>query len=375
MTRQLTFSGSSTFIGSESAEGINRRASLRMIAQNATFITPFGDPSIYEQMNDGSDDQDGQNQYNYNFDTPGVLELNLKVKIEPASYASNIVEQCLFTVDDIGCSVKQWAAANPGGKPTVVNDCLIATVIFTGLPEHNDDFGWKTATLKYNGQNIAETKYGVFFPNLDANHPDCDTCSDCPNWFYYWREGGVCGIPKTNCVYDATLPYGGYTLPWQDSIIRLCYGAVEHAEPETHVSIIPDYGSITVKRGGIGIYRVARVIQHEQRHLVIYALFKHLRNLNNGWDAAGNPIQMLNFADDWDDDTMPNDVEVDFMGVATSPNDPDTYGTGRNFGDLEIRCMLLEDSLTIPVYREKDWAYPGCQHILYIKQGMENYEN
>ena len=28
----------------------------------------------------------------------------------------------------------------------------------------------------------------------------------------------------------------------------------------------------------------------------------------------------------------------------------------------EVRCYLRERDNTIPVYPEKDWANPGCQH-------------
>jgi hypothetical protein len=73
---------------------------------------------------------------------------------------------------------------------------LKATALFRGMPAHNSAFGKKKAALLFRGAQCDESDYEVFFPKSARNHPVCSTCANCPNWFYYWREGKVCSIPS-----------------------------------------------------------------------------------------------------------------------------------------------------------------------------------
>jgi len=72
--------------------------------------------------------------------------------------------------------------------------------------------------------------------------------------------------------------------------------------------------------------------------------------------------------DDDDDDEVPDIWEPTLMGIATDPNNPDTYNVGEHYpptatyGDAEIRCQMLETELTFSVFPAKDWANPGSQH-------------
>ena len=158
---------------------------------NIRLVTPAGDP-----VSSPIDSGDGQNEFTYSGGDPGVLTMNLKAVASPKGMALRVKDQCAFTVGAIGDSKMAWGEGNPGGVPAVDGDSLVAKVTFTGLPEHNSDFGKKKAAISYRGEKFAERGYEVFFPKFAKNHPDCATCSGCSNWFYYWREGDVCSIPK-----------------------------------------------------------------------------------------------------------------------------------------------------------------------------------
>ncbi len=321
----------------------------------ATFITPAGDPTTAPQ-----DSGDGQNQFTYSTDTPGVLTVNLKAKVEPTGVAGKAVDRFRFSVDNVAGSITpKWAPENPNGKPTVSGDYLTATVTFTKIPYLNDSFGWKTAKLSYQGttvwQVIATNQYGVFFPKDAKNHPICTrtNCADCPNWFYYWKQGGVCGIP-TSSVFEPGRPKTyGRVIPQKDSIIRLCDLAPGTNQEFIYRSGSITYPSITTGGNGKGIQCVAETIQHENLHLKIYNDFK---SLHNGFD-------------DRDGDWIPNDQEANFADIKTNPDDWDTYriysqGASLQWqGDQDIRCFKAEATLPAnAIFPKKDWANPGCQH-------------
>ena len=60
--------------------------------------------------------------------------------------------------------------------------------------------------------------------------------------------------------------------------------------------------------------------------------------------------------------------EATYLGVATDPDDPDTYGLEKidkeykDYGDNELRCRMIEANHTIPVFPEKDWSDEGSQY-------------
>ena len=336
-----------------------------------TFITPAGDPTNPNEMND---EGEGQNQYTFSNTNPGVLTMNLKVKIEPSGLAEKIAPLCKFTVDNIGAapygSLMQWDPANSNGVPTAVGDYLCATVTFTKLPSYNNSFGWKTVKFWYKYSSIyeelASTKYGVFFPRDEKNHPPCTVkdCGDCPNWFYYWKQGQVCGIPLgTSCIYFYTnrQEIAGFVLPLQDSIIRLCDAASKESKQHTFYSINPSiYPNIDAGRDGKGIFCVYFTVVHEQYHLKIYKDFK----------------SSIGTLKDLDEDWIPNIEEQNgWGGIITDHWTNDTYRVietlklkpDYKFGDQEIRCELAVHKLNPTneinkiVFPEKDWANPGCQ--------------
>ena len=152
------------------------------------LVTPSGDP-----VGAPSDSGDGQNEFTYSTAMPGVLTMNLKARVTPASAARGIANACVFGVESIGDSVMSWRDANPAGCAKASDGTLIATVTFTGLPKNNSDFGRKTASITFGGILCDEKSYEVFFPKNAKNHPLGQ--ADSPNWFYYWQQGNVCSIP------------------------------------------------------------------------------------------------------------------------------------------------------------------------------------
>ena len=315
-----------------------------------SFLQPAGNPVTEPQDSGG-----GQNQFTFTPDSPGTLTMTLMAMVEPAGSALKIAEHLRFEVGDIGNSVMQWHASNPNGKPSVGPDGgMYATVTFTGMPQHNDDFGWKTAKLWMGSTLVASNKYGVFFPKSAANYPGVPTWgTPPPNWFYYWKEGGVCGITD-QCEFHAGMSSWGQVNPEvPNPTIDIGFNAATTNAlytfyPRTDMTLLPavTYPPITVGSGGKGIQSVAETIRHEKYHIQIFQQF------------GISPVTI-----DADQDRIPDIQEViGFMGMLTATNTPNTYLIGGNRGDEEIRCQLNAVNLNFPIFPEKDWANPGCQH-------------
>jgi hypothetical protein len=106
---------------------------------------------------------------------------------------------------------------------------------------------------------------------------------------------------------------------------------------------------------GEGIQCVAEIVQHENGHISLHRVVK---------DPAWQDPLLTYPLDDADGDGVPDIFEPTLHGIATDPNNANTYnipGRGTD-GDDEVRCLRLEMDLTIPYYPGKDWANPGCQH-------------
>ncbi len=167
------------------------------------MITPAGDP-----VNAALQSGDGQNEFTYSSASPGVLTMNLKARVTPSCVANLIKDQCHFTVDPIAGSTLVWDTANPGGKPTVSGDELLATVRFTGLPANNTAFGSKKAAIYFNASKQDEENYEVFFPRDAANHPANSSNVDWPNWMFYWLQTvAPLGSPAPTFKYGASTAF------------------------------------------------------------------------------------------------------------------------------------------------------------------------
>ena len=311
------------------------------------FTTPAGDPVESAQSASGI----GQNQFTYD-DGASSLSVLLQVEVQP-TIPEELGLTGTFRLPAIQGATLMWSDDCPNGTVTTRTDegfdvvkhsILAARAKYQGYPTRNGGFGRKTATFACRGMTISQD-FEVFFPKSGKNHPPCTTCPNCPNWFYYWRDGAVCGINE-NCVYDDTAVYG-YTLPGFDSLIRLGpRAAMVNSGPEPYESSLDGFGPVVVTGSGKGIQCVAETIQHEAHHLDIYDRFH-----GQGEDPDG--------------DGIPTTEEGVLDGMATHPNDPNTYNLGENYqkyGDDEVRCRKIEQTLSIPMYPASDWSNPGCQH-------------
>lgn len=299
------------------------------------FVTPAGDPVASPK-----DTGDGQNEFTFNTASPGELTINLKATLA-GGIASSIVNDLKFEVDAVGSSTLEWDAANPNGKPTPNGNTITAIVKFKNLPNSNSAFGKKKARLKFKNRLVAEAEYEVFFPKNATNHSGAGAGTD-PNWFFYWKEGAVCGIPAS-AEYDPSASFG-YVRPGVDTIVRLGPDApTTNTGPETYTGAHP-FGSITVTGQGKGIQCVVETVVHELHHLTIYNAL------------AGRT--------DTDGDRIADADEPTLDGVNSSATNADTYNMGANYaayGDNDIRCRKIEINHSTSYHPSKDWANPGCQ--------------
>jgi hypothetical protein len=299
-----------------------------------------------------------QRQYTFDNANPGVLDISFKASVTPnsAGILKKMQDHVRFKMDGIGSSKIQWNHDNPDGKPIVTGEFLTAKLKFIGLPTKNDDFGKKNVQLLIDGAPADIARVKVFFPKLATNHPGGG--KDDPNWFYYWKEGHVCGIAAGDSFDSVKAGFWtGYSRPSQDSNVRLCrLAAFEGYGPKTYSSLT-GFGSVQGNGHGKGIKRVAEVLEHERHHIAIYALH--------------GPV-------DTDADGVTDGSEAKLDGVKSDPSNPDTFNMSGAFngtsdaaklahkvyaaiGDDEVRCRKKELDLKVPYDPTKDWADPGCQ--------------
>ncbi|MCR5752905.1 MAG: hypothetical protein K6G91_13195, partial [Kiritimatiellae bacterium] len=338
----------------EGGELMEDEAEQKITALGFVFKTPTGDPVASPQTNDWN-----RNEYTYN-DSTSTLSMTLRVEVRPAlSHHAALTGR--FSLPLIEGASIEWSPENPYGEVvsetvySFVEDADVQTftahVAYQGYPTHNSGFGRKTVTFECGGKTISQD-FEVFFPKEGTHHPPCSTCADCANWFYYWRDGGVCGI-TANCLYDGTFRGYGFTMPWCDNLIRLgAKSARNNSGPEMFTNSYT-HAVITVTGQGKGIQCVAETIQHEQHHIDTYNKFYGQDN-------------------DPDGDRIPTPDEATYNGINSNPDDPDTYNLRAydssylSYGDDEVRCRKIEvepePGKRVPFYPDRDWANPGCQH-------------
>ena len=222
------------------------------------LVTPAGDP-----VNSPVDSGDGQNEFTFSTNSPGVLTMNLKAQVTPSGVASLITDKVHFTVDSISGSTMAWDAANPGGKPTASGDYLVATATFTGLPIDNTSFGSKLAAVYCDSSKQDEEPYEVFYPRDTANHPGGQSGS--PNWFHYWCQA----ISANNITYAAGSSLYGECpgmLHWsyltsQDKDVVIVYDTAATEDPGDANA---DHG----KKATTGIDTFEDTYLHEHYHTV-----------------------------------------------------------------------------------------------------------
>jgi hypothetical protein len=314
------------------------------------FITPSGDP-VKAPVDAGitpANIPDGANEFTYSAAEVGVLTVKLKAKVTGiGSMPADEQAKLNFALDSIGNSTFAWDAANPGGKATVSGEFITATATYTGLPRNNSDFGLKTARVKHGSSNAGEARFEVFFPKDWMNHPG-EGSGTVPNWFFYWKDGQVCGIPDT-AKYDHNVLGYGIALR-REKTIRL--GRMAPEENDGTHTLKSTYGTITVTGQGRGIQCVAEIVAHELHHLALYS--------RSGW---------FPFWQDDDRDDVDDSDEPHLDGIKSDPLNADTYNVATatrqtqysTYGDSEVRCRKIEMTHSIGIYPTLDWANPGCQ--------------
>lgn len=276
-------------------------------------------------------------------------------------------------------------------------------VAYTRYPETNSEFGRKTAKFTLCGITV-KNDFEVFFLASGVNHPKCKVsdevgCETCPNWFYYWKEGNVCSIPrnaqfKNVAVNDEEALLGqmnnlssiitltsftpiergrehAYYYSNKVVVVTNKFEVVDGEEIEMHFVITNRVKhSFEVGAAGIGIRAVAATIKHEQCHfdisqtivgedndIPVYVVFE-------GEEGEGFSLR------DRDGDfVLDADEEGCKWGVASDPADPDTYQMAlisavyARYGDNEVRARLAEtNDLENSYFPQKDWSVPGSQY-------------
>jgi hypothetical protein len=313
------------------------------------WVTPKESPETMPNDTAG----DGQNEFTYSAAAPGVLTIDTKILVKPTGTAGltghdgvKFSDRCIYTLPTIAGSTFTWDAANPGGKSTASGEHVIAKATYTTLPALNSEFGLKEAEFKCDSDTsvLPKAEFEVFFMKDEENHPELGPYPSGrpPNWFYYWKEGGVCGIP-TDAQYDSAGDFG-YTRPGVDTILRLGPDApTTNTGPETYTGSAT-YGSVTVTGQGEGTQCVAETVAHELYHLTLHTLL------------AGRA--------DGDGDGIADADEASLDGINSDPADPNTFNMGGGYGgygDDEIRCRKKELTPGITVNASDDWANPGSQ--------------
>ena len=308
---------------------------IRLTVFKVDLITPAGDP-----VNAAVQSGDGQNEFTYSSANPGVLTMNLKARVAPSGMASQIKDQCLFTVDTITGSTLAWGSSNPNGKPTANGDDLLATVTFTGLPVNNTAFGNKKAAVYFNTRKQDEKNYEVFFPKQERNHPGTGSGST-PNWYYYWAGAAVPGYDLTSGTYsyadgsaDDYAQYNGnpnnphYTIHGPASAGHEQYNSA----------------GLTVDRKGIDT--CAATLVHEKQH----------RQTDLDWLPGGAWFAKT----DGDGDELPDDWEDAHTAQGFDKTKASSFTPAFIYGDdEEVWCEM--NALGRTGDGSKDWAKPGKQ--------------
>ena len=244
----------------------------------------------------------------------------------------------------------------------------------------------------------------MFFPATESNHPTCTVvdhidCDSCPNWFYYWKEGNVCGIPPDALYKEFANPliigkfnkftgkiYIGRRAPNYRNKIDVYSNAVqvvsmpgiplydiEGNEVMTEEVLFTNIVRVAFKIGaeGAGVRAVAATVKHELRHAEIwsnYPLFGSSPEeiLGYGIELPGEPESRVEGDSDMDE-VMDLDEISGRWGIETNPEVQDTFNLSglidisyESYGDNEVRARIAE-SEELCYDEGNDWANPGCQ--------------
>jgi len=360
-----------------------------------SFIVPTGDPTVSNSA-----------EFPFDANNPGVLSIRVRLTVLAPSVAG-IVDKVRVCIDRIGqgagASQLSWqssagvpspwvggpaspAGTNPSmGKAlfSAANNWFEVSAVYTGLPPSNTDFGPKRiyAQIVDTGAVILEVQQPieVFYDRTATNNPGAGADAG-PNWFYYWKTGGVVTNSAHDWQYEDMVGLYGYYMPGEDHV-NLGPEAQDLYPwaPETFFKD-DNVTSVTVTGQGRGPIFCAEVVAHEGYHKSSYEIWgPQIAAAEVDGENDGDPY------DDPDDDGVPNFWEpispmpLDAPTLNTDPNDADTYNLAaifgpfsyETYGDEEVRCRALSmnptrrtaDTLVtaggLIVDRTKDWTYWG----------------
>jgi hypothetical protein len=207
---------------------------------NVQITEPDGDPNY-------------DNEFAFDSNTPGVCDVNATGTTGISSLNADLE----WTLEDISdpCTTLT-AVPDPCVGPSV-------TFTYTGLPSSNSQFGEKTLTLEHGPSGFQDTRTIEIFFVPDANNHPGEGAGTSPNWFYYWKEGGVVSdLASENPKYDfewGTDPrYEGFCGLYdaRDDTLYV-YGGAAHVFDPPRDPIDTDfeniYYNITIRSGRNGI--------------------------------------------------------------------------------------------------------------------------
>ena len=175
--------------------------------KNLSFITPAGDP-----VNNPVQKGVGQNEFVFQRSIVIGYKWSLVIDVKVDIFGSYIkrqerklLENIYFKGDNLEESMPiSWSTNNeesPYGKPKLERGGVISSSLQYGkMPSRNSSFGPKYITVVYIDENGNETEIGKQKVEYFFKHKQCDYTA-APNWFYYWKEGGVIPAMKD---YDVT---------------------------------------------------------------------------------------------------------------------------------------------------------------------------
>ena len=296
--------------------------------------------------------QDQQERYVFSDGKPGKLEFTLEAEVTPAALA----EEVKWELPDLPGAQRETIPADAKGK--------VLQVIYTGLPQGNQDFGRKTikATVQQDRcQAQAEKVLSFFFPAFARNNPG----GSDPNWFYYWKQTSAAlgparfGGDTGRCAIGAgSRDLGYYRNEIFDSVYHVCD---LHKLGEDFPFTTKQWQGAVLKDLKVkGIDTFAVTCQHENAHLTHFTQWwKPYQTVDRFLDTNHNGIlddkeELL----DKDHDLVPDALEA---SLGLDPHKQNTYGIGPNGDDEEFLCWLAEAGWKIGKADQEDWAKPGKQ--------------
>jgi hypothetical protein len=301
------------------------------------------------------------------FDTAstGELRVDLKANLNGAP-VSLLAHRMAFEVDDIPGSEKTWAVGNEGGKPSVVNNELTATVIFTKLPAENSSFGPKNVRVLLDGTAQDEKRFWAFYAadaynypgapeppiSADLEYPEPGDAPSCwlkpPNYFFYYIQTTAGAGQSSSCCTSPFFDWrASKTIRPPNHPYRYCI----EARKERAGKLIPSPGQNSGEELGY-IDLFAWALRHEKRHHDTF---------HNWWPTPSAYNRSADTGGDYDGEGIPNGLESGLQGGPYNWEELDTYkGNGDSQpDDCERYTCITAAAWTKEDAKEEDWAYPG----------------